>query len=116
MKSSSKSRQSKQTSNHRSILAVLCHRKRPYCSETASMCSFRYHDSVNPKKPVWWKVIVGGILMVSETLAIMNRRAPSPSANQDQVQGMEAMQVILVIVGIWLIWSGTKPLREKPPA
>jgi hypothetical protein len=67
---------------------------------------------VDQPKPVWWKVIVGILIVLTEGMAILNRQPIAASANRDQVEGMNAMQVVLVVVGLWLIWSGTKPLRR----
>jgi len=63
-------------------------------------------------KPVWWKVIVGGLLVLSEIGSICGR-ARALTGNRDQVQGMQAMEVILLLLGCWLIYSGTQPLRSK---
>jgi hypothetical protein len=69
---------------------------------------------MKPPKPVWWKVILGLILVFNSIYAVTNRKAPPPNANRDQVQGMEAAQAMMVFVGGWLVWSGTKPLRKPP--
>jgi len=71
-------------------------------------------DRMKPRKPVWWKIVIGLIVTFNSVVAVVNRKPPSPNVNIDQFQGMQAAQFILIFVGIWLIWSGTKPLRSKP--
>jgi hypothetical protein len=61
---------------------------------------------------VWWKVIVGALLVLSEIGNIFGRAKPL-TGNRDQIEGMRAMEVVLLIFGCWLIYSGTQPLRSK---
>lgn len=63
-------------------------------------------------KPIWWKVVVGGLLVFVEISNIFGRAQPL-TGNRDQIEGMKAMEVVLLFVGAWLIYAGTKPLRVK---
>jgi hypothetical protein len=69
-----------------------------------------------PQKPVWWKIIVGLLLVYAEVaqyfpgeLASSLLRAP----HSFQQIGMNAVMVILIAVGCWLVYSGIKPARRK---
>jgi hypothetical protein len=67
-------------------------------------------------RPVWWKVIIGLIIAFNAINKMLHRTAPPPNVNRDQFQGMQDMQIVILFLGLWLIWWGTKPLRKKPTA
>jgi hypothetical protein len=66
-------------------------------------------------KPIWWKVFIGALLALAEFGAIFGRRPVTAVVNTDQQQGMGMMQVVLLLIGLWLIWSGMAPVRKKVP-
>jgi len=67
-----------------------------------------------PQKLVWWKVILGAVLIYVE---INNRVHPAPNllkaANSGEQIVMNITGVAIVAVGCWLIYSGIKPLWRK---
>ena len=65
------------------------------------------------QKPTWWKVILGGLLVLAEIGSIFGRAQPL-TGNPDEVAGMME-KVALIFVGAWLVHAGTKPLRAKKP-
>ena len=69
---------------------------------------------VTQPKPIWWKVIVGSLLLFTQ---INNRINPAPNllkaSNADQQLGMDAMAVMLGLLAIWLILSGARPVWRK---
>ncbi len=67
---------------------------------------------IKPAGPIWWKVIVGSLLMLSQ-LANLGGKGRPVSNNYDQQQGANAMAVILFIGGGWLVYSGMKPVRNR---
>ena len=66
------------------------------------------------QKPVWWKVILGLVLVYVE---IHSHVSPAPNflraTNQAQQTGMDIMMVAIIVVGCWLVYSGAKPLWRK---
>jgi hypothetical protein len=66
------------------------------------------------QKPVWWKVIVGSLLIFVE---INNHINPAPNllkANGPSEQvGMNVVMLALIALGCWLVYSGAKPLWRK---
>ena len=65
------------------------------------------------QKPTWWKVILGGLLVLAEIGSIFGRAQPL-TGTPNEVAGMME-KVALIFVGAWLINVGTKPLRAKKP-
>jgi hypothetical protein len=65
------------------------------------------------QKPTWWKVILGGLLVLAEIGSIFGR-AQSLTGNPNEVAGM-IEKVALILVGAWLIHAGMKPLQAKKP-
>ena len=63
------------------------------------------------QKPTWWKVILGGLLVLAEIGSIFGRAQPL-TRNPNEVAGMME-KVALIFVGAWLIHAGTKPLRAN---
>lgn len=63
-------------------------------------------------KPVWWKVVVGTLLAIAEIGALFGRATPM-AGNKQQIAGMNAISVLLLLLGLWLIYSGTQPLRRR---
>jgi uncharacterized membrane protein YecN with MAPEG domain len=66
------------------------------------------------QKPVWWKVMVGLLLIFVE---IDSRIHPAPNLlkadNPGEQIGMDATMVAIVAVGCWLVYSGARPLWRK---
>ena len=70
-------------------------------------------------KVVKWKVVVGLLLIFVGLNNLVSRpRGPFQASNLDQQQGMEAMAIVLAVVGVWLVYSGTKlewtPFLRQP--
>ena len=69
---------------------------------------------LRPQTPVWWKLVIGCLLLFTQ---INNRINPAPNllkaSNADQQRGMDAMAVILGVLAIWLIISGVRPIWRK---
>ena len=67
------------------------------------------------QEPVWWKVIVGLLLIFIE---IKNHIAPATNLlkadNEGEQIGMNVAMVALIILGCWLVYSGIKPMWRKP--
>jgi hypothetical protein len=63
---------------------------------------------IKPAKPIWWKIAIGSLLVVTQ-IANFGRTV---SRNYDQQQGANSAQVILIIVGGWLVYSGMAPVRN----
>ena len=80
----------------------------PHMSETGKFVA-------PTQKPSWWKVILGVLLVLAELGSIFGRRELL-TGNLGEVAGMIATKTALIIVGAWLIHTGTKPLRAKKPA
>lgn len=66
------------------------------------------------QKPVWWKVILGLLLILVE---INSRIHPAPNllkaSNPGEQVGMNATMLAIIAVGCWLVYSGVKPLWRK---
>jgi uncharacterized membrane protein YecN with MAPEG domain len=66
------------------------------------------------QKPVWWKVIVGLLLIFVE---INSRIHPAPNLlkadSPGEQIGMDVTMVALIAVGCWLVYSGARPLWRK---
>ena len=66
------------------------------------------------QKPVWWKVILGLVLIFVE---INNRIHPSSNLlkadNVGQQVGMDVAMFAIIAVGCWLVYSGAKPVWRK---
>jgi hypothetical protein len=66
------------------------------------------------QKPVWWKVILGLVLILVE---INNHTHPAPNLlkanNLGEQAGMNVAMVAIIAVGCWLVYSGAKPLWRK---
>jgi hypothetical protein len=67
-----------------------------------------------PPKPIWWRVIVGLLLIFIE---IKSRIDPAPNllkaSNSGEQAAMNGTMVALIILGCWLVYSGVKPLWRK---
>ncbi len=67
-----------------------------------------------PEKPIWWRIIVGSLLVIIE---LKNHIAPAPNllkaSNEAQQTGMYVAMVVLIFLGCWLIYSGAKPVWRK---
>lgn len=68
------------------------------------------------QKPVWWKITVGVLLIYTEVsqffpgdLASSLLRAPHSFLPIE----INALMVILIAVGCWLVYSGIKPAPRK---
>ena len=65
-------------------------------------------------KLVWWKIILGILLIFIE---VKNHLFPTADLlkadNQTQQAGMYFMMVVLVVLGCWLVYSGIKPIWRK---
>jgi hypothetical protein len=68
------------------------------------------------QKPIWWKVILGAILLTSN---INNRINPAPNLlkadNAAQQFGMNLVSFAFLGLALWLLYSGSKPLWRKNP-
>ncbi len=68
-----------------------------------------------PQKPVWWKVIVGSIIILVE---IDSHIHPAPNLlkadNATQQNAMNGAMIAIIIFGLWLIYSRVKPTWRKP--
>lgn len=67
-----------------------------------------------PQQPVWWKVIVGALLILVE---VKNHAFPSANLlkanNEGEQLGMYIAMVVLIGLGCWLVYSGIKPMWRK---
>ena len=67
-----------------------------------------------PPKPVWWKVILGLVLIFVE---INNHMHPASNLlkadNAGEQAGMNVAAVIIIAVGCWLVYSGAKQVWRK---
>ena len=63
------------------------------------------------QKPVWWKVILGLLLIYVQ---IHSHFYPAPNLlkadNPAQQTGMNIVMGLIIAVGCWLVYSGTKPV------
>jgi len=66
------------------------------------------------QKPVWWKVILGLVLIFVE---IHSHFYPAPNLlkadNPAQQTGMNIAMVLIIAAGCWLVYSGAKPVWRK---
>ena len=66
------------------------------------------------QQPVWWKVIVGMLLILVE---VKNHVFPSANLlkanNEGEQLGMYFVMVVLIGLGCWLVYSGIKPIWRK---
>jgi hypothetical protein len=69
---------------------------------------------MNTKGFVWWKIIVGAILVYLESKQLINpgSRAFQPS-NSTQAATMLVVECALLLLGAWLIYSGSKARSSK---
>jgi hypothetical protein len=67
-----------------------------------------------PQEPVWWKVIVGALLILVE---VKNHAFPPANLlkanNEEEQLGMYIAMVVLIGLGCWLVYSGIKPIWRK---
>lgn len=67
-----------------------------------------------PQQPVWWKVIVGALLILVE---VKNHAFPSANLlkanNEGEQLGMYIAMAVLIGLGCWLVYSGIKPIWRK---
>lgn len=72
--------------------------------------------SMQSPKPIWWKVILGLVLVYTE---IHNHASPAPNLlradNAAEQVGMNVAMIVIILVGCWLIYSGVRPLWRKTP-
>jgi hypothetical protein len=63
--------------------------------------------SVNTKGPVWWKIVLGALLVYIETKQLLypGTRSLQPS-NHTQAASMLFVECALMLLGAWLIFSG----------
>jgi hypothetical protein len=67
------------------------------------------------QKPVWWKIIVGSLIILVEINARVNPAPNSLKANNAGEQaGMNFAMIAIIALGLWLIYSGVKPTWRKP--
>jgi len=66
------------------------------------------------QKPIWWKVIVGLLLIFIE---VNNRIHPAANLlkadNQGEQVGMNIAMVAVIALGCWLVYSGVKLMWRK---
>jgi hypothetical protein len=64
---------------------------------------------VNTKGLVWWKIIVGALLVYIEVKQLLwpGTRALQPS-NGTQAASMLFVECALLLLGVWLIYSGMR--------
>jgi len=62
----------------------------------------------------WWKVVVGGalVLLNAEHLLFPATRNLQPS-NSDQAFGMLLANIVILMVGVWLLVSGLRRKAES---
>ncbi len=67
-----------------------------------------------PQKPIWWRVVVGMILIFIE---VKNYIHPAPNLlkanNPGELAAMNGTMVALIVLGCWLVYSGVKPVWRK---
>jgi hypothetical protein len=65
-------------------------------------------------KPIWWRVIVGALLIV---IQVQNQFFPAPNllkaSNPTQQQAMYATAAFLFFLGCWLLYTGAKSVWRK---
>ena len=57
-------------------------------------------------RPVWWKVIAGGVLIPAGVGNMFALFAPASG---------QLLGAAVFVLGVWLAYSGTKPLRQDNP-
>ncbi|MFZ0819535.1 MAG: hypothetical protein WAM91_05665 [Candidatus Acidiferrales bacterium] len=66
------------------------------------------------QKPAWWKVILGLALILVE---FNNHFNPAPNLlnanNMGEQVGMNFVMIGVIILGLWLVYSGAKPIWRK---
>ena len=69
---------------------------------------------IQPERPVWWKIIIGTVLILVE---VKNHAFPSANllkANNPAEQfGMYLGMAVIIGLGCWLVYSGIKPVLRK---
>lgn len=67
-----------------------------------------------PPKPIWWKVIVGSVLLFA---TIDNHVNPTPNllkaSNAGERAAMNATAIAMAVLAIWLVVSGVRPVWRK---
>lgn len=67
-----------------------------------------------PQKPIWWRVIVGLMLIFIEVKNYIHPAANLLKANSPGEQAaMNGTMVALIVLGCWLVYSGVKPVWRK---
>jgi hypothetical protein len=72
---------------------------------------------VSPESPkrVWWKIALGAGLIIVEINSQVN---PAPNLlkanNATEQAGMYFAMTAIIVLGVWLIYSGYKPRLRKP--
>lgn len=71
---------------------------------------------IQSPRPVWWKVILGLVLIIVEIHSHVSPAANLLKAsNHTQQVGMDVTALLIVLLGCWLVYSGTKPVWRKSP-
>ena len=69
---------------------------------------------IQPEKPVWWKIILGVVLLLIE---FKNHVFPSAgllkASNAGEQVGMYIAMIAIIALGCWLVYSGIKPSLRK---
>ena len=66
------------------------------------------------QEPVWWKVVVGLLLIFIEVKNHIHPAANLLKAdNQGEQIGMNTVMVALIVLGCWLVYSGIKPMWRR---
>ena len=68
------------------------------------------------RKPIWWKAILGFVLILAELNNIFHP-APNLLKADDAAQqaGMDFAMIAIIGAGIWLLYSAFKPTWRKTP-
>ena len=63
----------------------------------------------------WWKIILGVVLIYINANQLLHpeKRTFQPST-AGEANAMLGMEVILIVVGAWLMYSGTRTGTRKP--
>ena len=86
-------------------------RQRIYLEENARLEAQTSLKAPVATKLVWWKLIFG-VSFVSSSIYNLFWRKPL-TGNSFWVVGTPALEVFLLVLGAWLIYSGIAPLRHK---